>query len=295
MRYFLVFSHGHSAGGWLAYNCINHPCGRISVLGEVPKPSSLAFKRRGIPNSAMSRETIKFFNDRVHFGDVCLGVFKSFRTDVIQYVQERNGLVLQCVRNPIHIVGVRQGRKMGPAERSFRSVYHRPMKTDDEIFEGHVIYYAEGKYRAFLKRADCYPIYRVEDLNKSCGGDGAYFKRFMENLTGVEWPWEYVRHIQQNNLPCQLYDYRLEWDDQDRVCEVTMKARDDKVRASGEYCHWGPDPSIPRYWKQWTDSQKEIYQKWFGELDRRMGYNQQHVGSVEDDWEWGGKYEWGSP
>lgn len=293
-RYFLVFSHGHSAGGWLAYLCNNHPSGKISVLGEVQKPNQLAFKRRGIPMSHISAETIKFFEDRVYYGDTCLGIIKSFTRLVMDYVSKRGGLICQGVRNPIHIVGIRYKRKMGPARQAFRGVYHRPMETDDEIFEGHAIYYAQGKYRAFLNRADQYPIYRVEDLNGSLGKDGAYFKRFMESLTRVEWPWEYVRHIQENNPPCQWHHMKIFWDDEDRACRVSTWIPDG-ARDYGEYCHWGPDPSIPRYWNSWTDNQKELYQKWFGELDKRLGYNQQHMGSVESNWEWAGKYEWGSP
>lgn len=294
IHYFLIFSHGHSAGGWLGYICNNHPSDKITVLGEVPKPSSLAFERRGIPLADMDKETLKTFKDRIYYGDTCLGIIKSFRAGVLAHVQKHNGLVCCAVRNPIHIVGKRYKRKMGPAKEVFQKVYHRPMVTDDEIFEGHVIYYAEGKYRVFLDRADQYPIYRVEDLNSSCGSDGVYFKGFMECLTKIECPWEYVRHIQENILPCQLYNNIVEWDSQGRVCRVAMELRN-VLRDGGEYCHWGPDPSVPKYWNSWTDNQKELYQKWFGELDRRLGYNQQHAGSVESDWEWSGKYEWGNP
>jgi len=183
------------------------------------------------------------------------------------------------------------GKKMGPARASFQRAFNREMSNEYEVFEGHVIYYALDKYRAFLARGNEYPIIRLDDLNHSLAGDAQYFKHTMEWLTQTEWPDDYVKYVQENNLPCQLYDYRVEWDKQERVKRIHSATRD-VLRDGGQYNHWGDDPSYVEYWNLWDDKRKAIYLRWFGDLDRQLGYNQSYPGSTDTEWEFAGKYDW---
>lgn len=296
-NYFLCFSHGHSAGGWILYLCNNHPSGRISVLGEVPKPNQLDFARRGMTKkSHLNSEILKFFRDREDQNDACAGIVKSFTNGAIEFVTKRKGVIFQKVMNPLHIVGKRMFKKPSNAAEMIRRKYgHAPLNKDEE-FEGHCLYYGEQKFEVFLNRADKWPIVRIEDLNESLGVDGFYFKRVMEGITQTEWPQDYIDYIRHNCFPNQHYVHSVHWDEHGRVKEARSELRDPAMGFRGEARgDWGENPLPARAWAAWTESQQAIYHKYFDEIDKRLGYNQRYIGSTEPEWEMLGKYIWGSP
>jgi len=291
-NFFLVFMHGQSGGTWFALCCNNHPA-RMSVIGEAHRPSQLDFERRGLDRKTdYEREVFKFFEDRIYYGDACVGVMLGFTGAHMKFVREKGGKIFQIIRNPLYIVRTRENSKPDAAKATFTKLYGREPENDLERFEGLVSYYETNFYEKFLRRGAEFPIMRVEDLNKSLDGDGLYYKRVMEALTQTEWPLDYIAHIRENFTPAYSADNHTEWDEQGRVCKVVSVRR--QVAQWGWRDNWKEDPYLsgPRHWGAWDESHREIYLKRFGELQKRLGYNQDHIGSTDPKWEFQLQYKW---
>lgn len=272
----------------------NHPAG-MSMLGEFPKAGQLDFKGRDIPADCQDQEVINFFEGRIYYGDVAIGMTR-FRSTYTQWARQRMGdeavRIVQKIRNPIlRFVGKRVA-KQKPGAAWFQKLHGRSPKNEREIYEGVSAYFAQNYFEKFLKRSQHYPIVRLEDLNKSIGKDGVFFKRFMEWLTQTEWPWDYIYHIRDNWTPAYQYEISLEWDDEGRVSAVNMVRREKPTWRRD----WSDGPEPPLSWERLAVEQpwlEEIYLKYHAGCQARLGYNQSGRGTTEADWEFRGAYPWG--
>ena len=270
--------------------CNNHPAGMV-VLGEVTKDEGLNLIGRGIPKSELGNEVIRFFDNCQEQHKACAGVIKSFNYQVVKYVLAHDGIIIHKVRNPIHIVSWRFERKLEAARHTFNELYGRQPETALERFEGHCSYYATRFYAKFLRQAEQYPIIRIEDLNESLRTDGSLFTRIMESVTATDWPEDYVKYIQDNWTPDQIYRFHPVWEN-DRITKLDYTMQDRKRDARN---HWGEDARNATYWERWTQEQRDIYYKYFADIQNNLGYNQSYPGSTDDKWKFRGYYDWSTP
>lgn len=270
--------------------CNNHPAG-MCVLGEVTKDEGLDLIGRGVPKSELGNEVVKFLSDCQSQNKACAGIIKSFNYQVVKYVLANDGIIIQKVRNPIHIVAWRFKKKPEAAIFTFRELYGRNPETLTERFEGHCKYYASRFYDKFLRHAEQYPIIRIEDLNESMRTDGLFFRRAMENVTGTVWADDYTRHIQNNWTPDQIYRFYPRWND-GRITRVDHTILD---RRRGKCSGWDEDLRNALYWEQWTQAQRDIYYKHFASIQNQLGYNQSYPGSTDAKWKYSDAYDWSTP
>jgi hypothetical protein len=289
-NFFFMFHPGHGGGGWLQYICHNHPTAQMSFIGECHK--YLEFERRGIPyphpRAAYDREIYNFFESRLHYGDAAIGLVKSFRPQHVEWATDRVGAehvrVCQMMRNPrFNFIGkwVAKSQRIPLAK-----LLGREPASEYDVFEATACYYVKTFYEKFLARAVQYPLVRLEDLNISVGSDGDYFQRFMEWLTGVEWPTSYVDHIRQHHTAAYKYDNWVVWDTwPDGRARVKSVNTVQRVEQQWPYRNnWGEDPEPTRRWARLDERQREIYLRIIGPYERQLGYNQAHVGSTDSEW-----------
>lgn len=295
--------------------CNSNPYARMSVVGECDKPNMLAFKRRGLPtgdSAVYDREVYNFFESRLHYGDDVIGMVKSFQYCHVNWAIKRVGKkhvkVCQMMRNPRVGFLLKWDSRVPWSARYFRKEHNRDPKNEREWFEAVLLRYTRRFYLKFLEKADVEPVVRLEDLNRSIGGDGRFFQNFMEWLTGTSWPMSYVEYIRKNFKPCWDYNVLVEWDKwpdgRDRVKRVITKP-DTKIWKYRD--NWDEDPEPKQLWEQNASSlglyvgrkmsewQKKTFLKFIGPYEKRLGYNQSYVGCVEREWECRKKYPWGEP
>lgn len=296
-NYFLMAYPGHGGGDWFVLMCNNHPAG-MTVLIETFKEQMLDFKARGLDRRKdLDAELIRLFNFR-EGKDACVGLLKKEHRLLWRWMEPRGARRIQMVRNPLALIGQRMGRKLADAERWIELRYHRdliPFSRDE--FEGTVMKYAYDFYEKYLRRANAegssWPLIRLEDLNCSVGSDGQYFLRVMEWLTQTPWPKHYVDVIRTEYTPAYGAYSRAVFDGDFNLLRLLAwpvlhwKAR---VRTPSE---WAEDVSSVgplAYWNNWTEQQRGLYLKHMEKLQRRLGYNQDHIGSTDADWEFRGAY-----
>jgi hypothetical protein len=306
-NYFLIFHVGHGAGGWLMRCCNNHKSSQIWLIGEVDRPNQL--NRDGEEWTGEDKDTAiqGYFEDADHRKVDACGIVKSFRRQAFDFVREQKGRWVQMIRNPLSKCGhrvIRLDRKEA-ATLAFTQEYGRAPTTHMEMVEGHMISFRRKHYDHFLHRARKYrhkhrwPILRMEDLNWSLSRDGVLFKRFMEWLTQVDWPEEYVDLIREKFLPNKLYKNTVRWckNPDARTGRIRVAKPMTAARTWGFFQErgrvWGSDPESINYWNEWDEQTKFLYRKWFGDLEDILGYNQSYPGSVHQGWEFYGAYEWG--
>jgi hypothetical protein len=233
----------------------------------------------------------------MHYQDDCVGIIKSFRHQHIDWIRTHvPGVTVrlcQMVRNPrFNFVGkwVAKSRRVPLAK-----VLGREPQNDRDVFEATAIYYVQTFYHKWLRLMDEYPLIRLEDLNASVGGDGAYFRRFMEWLTRVGWSPEYTAHIRAHHTPAYKYRCWVEWDHwpdgSDRVQAV--RAVQEDARQWPYRDNWAEDPETACRWDRLAPWQQEIYQRVIGPYEARLGYNQAYPGSTDAEWEGANAAPWG--
>lgn len=291
VAFWFVYHVGHGGGSWLCHIVNNHPAG-MSMMGELVKPGQLDLKGRGICTDSRDKEVAKWFADRIHYGDIGLGICKSFRQSDVNQARQLMGKeavrIVQMVRNPVLRFAEKWTRKTGPGRNWFKMLRGRPPEGEREVCEGVSAYFAQNYFEKFMNNTQ-FPVIRLEDLNRSINKDFVFFKKFMEWLTQTEWPIEYLEHIKEHWTPAYNYQISTEWDDENRCSAVNMK-RWDKPTLPRD---WTPDQFPLRGWSRLTDWQREAYLKYNTDIQRRLGYNQSEMGSCDPDWEGRGKYPWG--
>ena len=291
--FFFLYHQGRGGGNWLLLLVNNHPAG-MSMLGEIPKPSQLDFAGRGIPKSDYDKEVAKFFEDRIYYGDVAIGICKSFHPTNIKWAKQRMGdgaaRIVQVVRNPIHRFVCKGSSKVVQGANWFKHLHGgRAPESEREVYEGVSAYFAQNYFEKFLRRTE-FPIIRLEDINRSMNKDFGFFKRLMEWLTQTEWPQDYLQHIHDNWTPAYNYNNWVEWDAEGRCCKVGSAQRPRIARSDRD---WSDDPEPGVCWRKIEDWHLGAYLKYNSDCQRRLGYNQTGPGTVETDWEFRGKYPWG--
>jgi hypothetical protein len=305
-NYFLIFHVGHGGGGWLMRCCNNHKGARIWLVGEVHRPNQLNPQEIVMDGEDIDRTIQDYFDDATFQSVDSCGIVKSFRTQAFDFVREQQGRWVQMIRNPLSKCGhrvIRLDRK-DAAIAAYTEEYGHAPETHLGMVEGHMISFRRKHYDHFLHRARKYrsrhewPLLRMEDLNWSLSGDGVLFKKFMEWLTQVEWPDDYIQLIREEFLPNKLYVNDVVWSEVDesvgrrRTVQPQTAARPEEFfQERGRV--WASDPESINYWNEWNEETRFLYRKWFGDLEDLLGYNQSYPGSVHQGWEFYGAYEWG--
>ena len=293
-EFFFIHHPGHGGGGWLMCIINNHPM-PITCTGEIDKDTQLALRGRGLMDQ---RDKIvqQFLADRIYYGDKSVGMIRSSDADVRFARQHGPVMHVQLVYNPRRRY-VQKGRAKKPAAvRWYKQTYGRDMITDREQTEAVAAYFVEHfweKYINIARRQD-WPIIRLEDLNLSLKLETGFFKRFMEWLTGVEWPDEYIDYIREHNTPAYQYYNHFEWEKppySGRVTKVVTEQREYMAWANRD--NWDPDPFLDRWWSERTDMEKEVWIDKAAAMEKVLGYNRGDKITLEPDWEFRGAYLWG--
>jgi len=299
MNYFLIYHIGHGGGNWLINAILNHPQHKMWVLGEINKPCQLDFDGRGIEDTVenKTRETLKYFEDAERAGCEAAGIIKCFTPATRHWVQDHGGRLIQMVRNPLSKCGSRSMRYLERpvrASRYYQEEFGQLPETHEEMIEAHFLWARRKFYDHFMrdKRAALFPLVRLEDINKSMGRDGMFFARLMEWLTQVSWPQIWVDHIRRHHLPNEQYRCWVVWTQDGRVADVRTEPNKGAAYMNRTGC-FSIDPESMIVWEQWDDMHRELYKKYFADVEKRLGYNQEYPSSVSQDWEWASRYEWG--
>lgn len=174
-----------------------------------------------------------------------LGFIKSFGPDMVDFVLgEGSGRVVQLCRHPIKVVAWKMGKKKPEA----RHALGRSLKTQRDVFEGHVKFYAQ-RYRIYLDRAGEYRLIRLEDIGASLIGDARYFIDTFEYMTGVEWTAEHIRRVRRKAKP----RHRKNW-------KYPRRFQEDNLHH--------------KIWKhRWQGWQKKIFLKYFEQIMKEADYD----------------------
>jgi hypothetical protein len=300
--FFFVDHTGHGGGGWLFMLCHNHPTAKISMIAECNAYNQLRFDERGVPMSRYDSEVLAFFEDRLADGELSIGVIKSITPAQVRFATQRVGAArvrrIQMLRSPVYTLDLKWyggiGRKILVGYPHFKRRIGRDPVTDSERFRGHCWRYYDRFYLPYVQRAKERPIVRLEDINRSMGGSGHFFKILMEWLTFQDWPTGYITHIQRN------------WTPDVRPSNVIPRANGrwgrpiTKPHGRPPYPgrdNWDDDPEPRQRWDAWEPWQKEIFlevmQK--GGVLAKLGYDPEAPGTCGADWAFRGAYPWGDP
>jgi hypothetical protein len=288
---------GHGGGGWLMLITNNHPAG-LSTIAECDKQSCFNFAARGLKPRDYDDEIVKFYNDRMHYGDKAIGIIKSFHWPNVRYATRLVGAdnirVVQLVYNPRRRYCEKATRKGGPASAWYKIRYKKVMSTPEEKREAAAAYFAQNYFAKYVKEGHRWPIIRLEDINLSIKLKTRFFQRFMEWLTGVEWTDEYVAHIRENWTPAYQYYNHLEWEKPPfggRIKAVVTEQREYMAWRNRD--NWDQDPEVIKWWGNLTEEQKGYYHEYTTEVDSDLGYNDGDTCCRLDDWKFRGAYPWG--
>lgn len=292
-NFFALMYPGHGGGNWFTLCTNNHPAG-MSVVLELHKALMLDLENRGLdPRGDYVAEGLRFLKYRTG-KDACVGIIKGVRPALWRYMEARGGRRLHVVRNPLALIGKRwNSRVKDPASVQWNERrYGRKPKDTSDMFEGYVMKYAFEFYGPYLRQAaeKKWPLVRLEDLNASVGGSGLYYQRVVEWLTQTPWPMDYVAHIKEHYTPGHWAHGRVIFDNDHNVLRVLMWPL---ARWKARLGQWGEDSSEgspPYFWKRWKPEWHERYLKHFEELEKQLGYNQDHIGSTDERWEFEGVF-----
>lgn len=300
MNYFFIYHLGHGGGNWLMLAINNHPHKKMWVLGEVHQPCQLDFAARGIEETPENKTCaiLYFFEDAESRGCHAAGIIKSFTPAIRKWGEERGARFIQMVRNPLSKMGkhVRLDRMVQAGPR-FEAEFGRLPETYEEKLEAHFLWARRKFYDHFMrdKRAAIFPLVRLEDINKSMHHSGKFFARVMEWLTQTEWPQDWVAWLRCHSPPNQVHENRIDLKRGDTRYEIDCVVTN--IDKANSYINrttcFAVDPESMICWEQWGDVTRGLYKKYFADVDRRLGYNQEYPSSVSQDWEWAGEYEWG--
>jgi len=270
---FGVRDPGRSGGSFLMHIINRHPAG-MSVLGELHMPSQLNFE---YPCSTEKYDEygIAFLQSQIDQGRAAAGIVKCFWNDAVAFIRGHGGHIIQLVRNPMEVAGTNMYRKIDVDYRFLG----RKAKNMAELFRAHLLYY-QLSYSGFFNRRIAEPIVRIEDLNRSCGGDGAFIKVVMEHITQTEFSPGYVKHIQKYYLPGYHYG-----------CHAIKENRIVVGIEPGVYPYekwrmsWGDDPRPGEYWNSWTAEEQGMARDILGPISEKFGYNcTDRPGYTETGW-----------
>jgi hypothetical protein len=295
--FWFMIHPGHGGGGWLMLLTNNHPDG-MSTIAECDKSNCFDFKGRGIQQRDYDREIHKFFDDRMYYGDRAIGIIKSFHWPNVRYAEQlvgkENVRMCQLVYNPRRRYCEKGMSKGKVAAVWYKGKYKKEMTAPEEMREASAAYFAENYFGKYVLEGNRWPIIRLEDINLSIKLGTRFFARFMEWLTGTQWPKEYVDHIREHWTPAYQYEDWVEWEDPPyggRIKAVVTNQREYMSWTNKN--HWDQDPEVIHWWNNLTDVQKGYYAKYTTQVDKDLGYNDGDICCRLDDWKFRGSYPWG--
>jgi hypothetical protein len=254
----------------------------MRVLGEIHTKGQLDFPYPQ-PPGRYDAHGIGFLQSQMDQGIAVTGIVKSFRGRAEKFILENGGRIVQLVRNPMEVAGSNMYKKPGSAPR----MLGHKARDQLEDFLAHVLYY-ERTYSLVIGREAQEPIIRIEDLNRSCGGDGLFFKAVMEYVTQTEWPIGYVRHIQENYLPGYRYPVTVV-----KKNGVVVGIESAPFSYEPWRMSWGDDPRPREHWDSWAQEERDIAREALGEVSKALGYNcWDNPGFTELDWPLRDHFPW---
>jgi len=262
-RIFLLYHPGHSGGSWFHACCRVHPQ-KITILEEAHLAQQLDFEYETMDD--FDDKVIAYLEWRLYCGDACVGTMKSFGHKAAAWGKERGAVVAQIYRNPIKILArnLPRGHKLPWIRRNVG----KPT-TNQEVFEGHVIYYAR-MFEAFLKRAEQGAIMiRLEKLTASVRTDGRHFIQIMEAITQLPWTDRQVEIIRAHRPPGVAYNTHVEQypdGSYGRPYHVPYVLEPDRL-------DWEPDQSAKLAWRSWKPWQRRLWLEHMSEIMPALGYD----------------------
>jgi len=278
-HYLGVRDPGRSGGSWLMHLCNVHPAG-MRIVGEPHLDSELGIPWPGISSEEYDRYVIRFLESQ----DVaCAGIVKCFRPWAAKWIVQHGGRIIALVRNPMEVLGSNMGKKAG-CDLQFLG---RKARDANEQFQAHAMYY-RAAYEEIWKNWRTEPITRIEDYNRSCGGDGQFLKQVMEWATQTEWPDGYIAHIQEHYLPGYFYGLQTIMED-----GIVVGMISDPIAYEAWRMNWYDDPRAAEYWAGWSEQERGIYARILGPTSASFGYNYtDRPGHVDVDWLLKTQYAW---
>lgn len=142
--------------------------------------------------------------------------------------EKYNGSFTQSLRHPIAVVGHR---------------VKDDLDMDDWLTFKRRAYFYSVQYREYIARSADWPLIKIETLDASLEGDGEYFRRAMERITGAFWTPEQVDYVRQNVRP-------------------------NKKR----FISWTDDPEPTMRWETWGNEHRELFIEYFADIMLTLGY-----------------------
>lgn len=257
--------------------CNVHPHG-IVVLGELHLPTELGFEYP-LPAKEYDAHGIAFMQSQIDQGKAATGIVKCFRAYAQQFMLDHRGRIVILLRNPMEVIG---------SKRSAKRFIWYDAETDDQRFENCVHHYKK-RYEAIFAVRDRLPIIRIEDLNRSCGGDCTFAQAVFEYITQVPFPIKYMLHVKEWYLPGYHYPSKSVKNAEGVVIGIYSIPYPYQLWRMT----WADDPLPAEYWKSWPEKWRGIYQRELGEVSEQLGYNcSDNPGFVETVWSLRDQYSW---
>ena len=263
---------GRAGGSWLAYIGRVHPVG-MRILGEAHVSTQLDFPYP-CPPREYDDHIIAFLKSQTLQGVRVAGIIKSFWKYTRKFILDNGGRICTVLRNPMEVVGFKMHKKPKPGLKP--------------SFGAHVLHYKKV-YEVRMAQSGEQPVVRLEDLNRSLGGDGQFFKSFMEWLTKTPFPQGYIEHIQRHYLPGYYYGLSTV-----RVNGIVVDVHSAVIRCQPWRMQWGDDPRPGEFWESWSEEERELFAEGLGPICEKLGYNYtDRPGFTEKDWSLASEYAWG--
>lgn len=281
-HYLGIRDPGRSGGSWVMYLCNIHPAGMI-ILGEPHLSIELDFPWPGTGAQAYDQKIIDFMISQTQQGRAVAGIVKCFRPWCTEWIVQNGGRIIALVRNPMEVLGSNMNKKPGS---DVQFLGHKARDANEQ-FQAHAMYYRTAYEEIWSHRRN-EPVTRIEDYNRSCGGDGRWLKAVMEWATQTPWPDGYIEHICKTYLPG--YFYGMECVKQNGIVVGT---KGDPIAYEPWRMNWYDDPRASEYWAGWSEMERRIFREILGPICDNLGYNcRDYPGQVDVDWPLKDQYAW---
>ena len=280
---FGVRDPGRAGGSWLGHCCNVHPA-IMRVVGEIHVFLGFTWP---CPVSEYDEKVVGFLESQVAQGIAAAGIVKCFWGKTERLIHDRGGAIIQLVRNPMEVVGFRMHGKVYHKAGLAQRFLGREAANRAELFRVHAMYY-KLTYGHVLSRWRQEPVVRLEDMNRSCGSDGLFFKSVMEAMAQTAFPIEYVRHVQKHYLPGYHYSHRLIQQD-----GIVVRIEPAVHAYQSWRMSWDDDAQPGFYWESWSSEEREIFAEVLGPVCDQLGYNyRDHPGFTDMHWPLDHRYPW---
>lgn len=235
-NYFLVYCIGNSGGSWLqdvlnthpAVKCWEEPRRKLNLTGDIQGQLLDYLQSYDGPKES-------------------IGYIKGFRDEIVAFVEDSGGRIIQLMRNPVQVIHGKRNRK-----DKATAWWGREPENEAEFFEGLVCQEAR-RYRKFMAQSYKYPLIRLEDLSHSILYKNGFIHQVLRYLTQVSW-------APEESL---AGDFRYIWPHYRRgltFAEMFAPSYEKDYKAPFEK---RVDPSAAEIWTHWELWQREIFRREF--------------------------------